>query len=423
MGSDPMKLPLAASVPEAAKQRIAWTFDAFSKVYLSGPSGKDSGVMMHLVCQEARRRGRKVGVLYLDLEAQYRLTIENVREMFALYADVIEPYWVALPLHLRNATSMTAPYWICWDPEAEDTWVRPRELGSISDPDRFPFYEPPKTLLNGERTAMEFEEFIAEFGAWYGQGAPTACFVGIRADESLNRWRSICKKRRSRIEGRPYTAWKGSSVVNVYPIYDWRTEDIWTYYGKEKMPYNRIYDLMYKAGLSIHQMRICQPYGDDQRRGLALYHVLEPETWARVVARVTGANFGALHAGKSGNILGNGKVTKPPGHTWESYTRFLLTTLPEYERRHYEDKILVFLRWYASKGGGYAAGIPDEADPKEEAMRKAPSWRRICKVILKNDRMCRGLGFGQHKSGSYENYKKMMAKRRQVWTEPKRFKI
>ena len=66
MGSDPMKLPLAASVLEAAKQRIAWTFDAFSKVYLSGPSGKDSGVMMHLVCQEARRRGRKVGVLYLD---------------------------------------------------------------------------------------------------------------------------------------------------------------------------------------------------------------------------------------------------------------------------------------------------------------------------------------------------------------------
>ena len=71
-------------------------------------------------------------------------------------------------------------------------------------------------------------------------------------------------------------------------------------------------------------------------------------------------------------------------------------------------------------GGRQAA---DEADPEEEARRKAPSWRRICKVILKNDRMCRGLGFTQHKSSSYDNYRKMMAKRRQVWTEPQRFKI
>jgi replication-associated recombination protein RarA len=39
------------------------------------------------------------------LEAQYALTISHAREMFALYADVIDPYWVALPLHLRNAVN------------------------------------------------------------------------------------------------------------------------------------------------------------------------------------------------------------------------------------------------------------------------------------------------------------------------------
>lgn len=410
---DPAKVPIGISVFQAAVNRISWVFDSFSKVYVSGPSGKDSGVLMHLACQEARRRKRKIGVLYLDLEAQYRLTIENVREMFALYADVIEPYWVALPLHLRNAVSMGQPYWISWDDEARESWVREREFGSISDPDFFPFYNPPSIGKNGIRTAMEFEEFIEEFGAWYGKGAPTCCLVGIRADESLNRWRTICKKRQSRIENLPWTSRKNPSVVNAYPIYDWRTEDIWTYYGKFNLPYNKVYDLMYKAGLSIHQMRICQPYGDDQRRGLSLFHVLEPDTWARVVSRVSGANFGAIHAGKSGNILGNGKVTLPKGHTWKSYTEFLLATLPEFERTHYEDKISVFLRWYMQRG--FAGGIPDEADPKEEAARKAPSWRRICKVILKNDRMCRGLGFGQHKSASYEAYQKLMKKRRIQW--------
>jgi predicted phosphoadenosine phosphosulfate sulfurtransferase len=399
----PLTRPLDVDVLTAARDRIAWVFDSFPRVYVSGPSGKDSGVLMHLACQEARARGRKIGVLYLDLEAQYQLTIAFVREMMALYADVIEPHWVALPLHLRNAVSMAQPYWISWDPEAEADWVRPREPGSVSDPAAYPFY----------RHAMEFEEFVEAFGDWYGQGQATACLVGIRTDESLNRWRAIVKDRRSRLDGRPWTAWKGGRTWNAYPIYDWRTADVWTYFGREALPYPRVYDLMYRAGLSIHQMRICQPYGDDQRRGLGLYHVLEPETWSRVVARVAGANSGALYAQQQGNILGNGRITLPAGHTWQSYGRFLLATLPEHERGHYEDKIAVFLRWYQTRG--YPDGIPDEADPKEEARRKVPSWRRVCKAILRNDRMCRSLGFSQHKSDAYEQYRKLMQRRRSEW--------
>lgn len=115
---------LDVNVLDAAQERIAWVFDHFPRVYLSGPSGKDSGVMMHLACLEARRRGRKIGVLYVDLEAQYQCTIMHVQEMFALYADVIEPHWVALPLQLRNAVSTIQPYWVCWDPEASDRLFR-----------------------------------------------------------------------------------------------------------------------------------------------------------------------------------------------------------------------------------------------------------------------------------------------------------
>jgi len=413
MGADAARVDWRHELPidvlAATRERIAWVFDSFPRVYLSGPSGKDSGVLMHLACQEARRRGRRIGVLYLDLEAQYKLTIDFVREMFALYADVIDPHWVALPLHLRNAVSMAQPYWTSWDPRCPDAWVRPREPGSVDDPAAYPFYRSP----SGD-DAMEFEEFVADFGDWYGQGQACACLVGIRADESLNRWRAIAKDRKSRLEGRGWTAWKGGRTWNAYPIYDWKVADVWTYYGRERLPYPRVYDLMYRAGVPLSSMRICQPYGDDQRRGLGLYHVLEPETWTRVVARVMGANAGALYAGKAGNILGNGKVELPEGHTWQTFARFLLDTLPEHERGHYEDKILVFLRWYESRG--YPLGIPDEADPQEEARRKAPSWRRVCKAILRNDRMCRSLGFSQHRSGSYENYRKLMKRRRNEWT-------
>lgn len=413
---DPQKVELAESVLEMARKRISWVFDTFPRIYVSGPSGKDSGVLAHLACQEARRRGRKIGLLYLDLEAQYKLTIDFVREIFAMYADVLDPYWVALPLHLRNAVSMAQPYWISWDPEAQDAWVRPREPGSISDPAAFPFYVPPGRERTGERTAMEFEEFVAQFGGWYGQGQPCCCLVGIRTDESLNRWRTIVKDRRSRLDDLAWTAWKGGQTWNAYPIYDWRTEDVWTYYGKEKMAYPRIYDLMYRAGVPFGLMRICQPYGDDQRKGLGLFHVLEPETWNRVVARVLGANAGALYAGKHGNILGNGKITLPPGHTWRSYTLFLLETLPEAERQHYEDKFAVFRRWWMTNYGfTEMPDAPDEELAKQFPAKGGPSWQRLAKAILKNDRMCRSLSFSQHKSGAYANYQAIMRKRRAAW--------
>jgi predicted phosphoadenosine phosphosulfate sulfurtransferase len=410
------KRGLGIDVLMAARQRIAWTFDTFPHIYLSGPSGKDSGVMMHLVCEEARRRGRKVGVLYVDLEAQYKLTIDHVREMFSLYADIIEPYWLAIPIRLRNAVSNHEPYWVAWEPEKRAAWVREPPPEAITDPRIFSFYAPPWRDKDGVAHAIEFEELIGEFGHWYGKGEATACFVGIRSDESLNRWRTIASDRKARFDGRQWTSWKMRSTYNVYPIYDWQTADVWTYFAREAKPYNRLYDMMHKAGLTIAQMRICQPYGDDQRRGLWLYHVIEPETWSRVVHRVSGANQGALYAGKSGNVLGNRVIELPPSQaSWEAYVRFLLDSMPSHEGEHYRRKFLVFVRWWQQHG--YPDGIPDEAEPKAEARREVPSWKRICKVILKNDRLCKGLSFTQTSSSptAYEKYKAIMETRRRRW--------
>jgi predicted phosphoadenosine phosphosulfate sulfurtransferase len=53
------KRGLGMDVLTAAQQRISWTFDEFDRIYCSFSAGKDSGVMVHLVCEEARKRGRK----------------------------------------------------------------------------------------------------------------------------------------------------------------------------------------------------------------------------------------------------------------------------------------------------------------------------------------------------------------------------
>lgn len=384
----------------AAKQRITWVFDTFTKIYVSFSGGKDSSVMLHLVMDEAIKRDRKVGVLVVDLEAQYKITIEHIQAMLDLYKDNIDPYWVCLPIALRNAVSQFEPKWTCWGDGVD--WVRQPPKMAITDRDYFPFYY----------YDMEFEEFVPEFGRWYGNGQLTACFVGIRADESLNRYRTIVRDK-SRYEDKGFTTWCGQGLYNVYPIYDWRTEDIWTYNSKLNKPYNGLYDLMHQAGLSIHQMRICQPYGDDQRKGLWLYQIIEPETWGKVVARVNGANQGALYAKNSGNILGNLKITLPDGHTWESFAKLILASMPDKSRIHFENKIAVFLKWYQDRG--YPNGIPDYADPKDEAARNVPSWRRICKTLLRNDYWCKGLSFTQTKSESYDKYLQVMKRRRAKW--------
>lgn len=393
------KRGLGLDVLAAARQRIAETFDDFARVYVSFSGGKDSSVMLHLVMDEAIRRGRRVGVLFVDLEGQYKLTIEHVEEMYRVYADHIDPYWSALPIALRNAVSQFEPKWLCWDPERRAEWVREPHSMSIVDEAAFPWF----------RRGMEFEEFVPDFGHWYAQNKLCACFVGIRTDESLNRWRTLARDK-STFLGRQYTTWMGNSLYNVYPIYDWRTEDIWTYVGKFHKPYNRLYDRMHQAGLTLHQMRICQPYGDDQRKGLWLFQIIEPETWARIVARVNGANQGALYADETGNILGVGKITKPAGLTWKDFAERLLASMPDRTREHYENKIAVFLRWYELRG--YPNGIPDTGSITD---KKVPSWTRICKALLRNDYWMKGLSFTQHKSEAYEAYLKVMKKRRQKW--------
>lgn len=378
-----MKKYLDINVYDATVQRMDFVFENFEKVYVSFSGGKDSGVMVQMAIEAAKRHNKlPLSVLFIDLEAQYKNTIDYVSDIMLM--PEVEPYWICLPLHLRNAVSQFQPHWLCWDSKKKDAWVRQMPEKCINDSNYFPFF----------REGMEFEEFVPEFGNWIANGNKTACLVGIRSDESLNRFRTIASDSKDTFSGQQWTTKLNDNLYNAYPIYDWRTEDIWIANGKFGYKYNKIYDLMNMAGLTIHQMRICQPYGDDQRKGLYLFKMLEPETWAKVVNRVEGANFGNRYSENDKTTLGNYKVNLPKGHTYESYAKFLLDTMPPYLRDHYQKKIDKFWAYWKKEG---FEKMPDKSDPKLEAAKKAPSWRRICKVLLKNDYWCKGLSFSATK--------------------------
>lgn len=364
---------LNKDVHTAATERLDFIFSEFERVYVAFSAGKDSGVLLNLAIEAARRAGKlPLDVLLVDFEAQYKHTVDFAMRM--LSKPEVRAHWVCLPIHLRNAVSQFQSHWLCWDPDKKDSWVRqlPDHPGVINDERHFPFF----------KRGMEFEEFVPLFADWLSGGKKTCCLIGIRADESLNRFRTLRNQKKDPYLGRMWTTrLTGSNLVNQhlyngYPIYDWGVEDLWAANGKYAFDYNKIYDLMHWAGLSLPQMRLCQPYGDDQRKGLFLFKILEPETWSRVVNRVEGANFGNRYSEHDQQALGNVKLVLPAGHTYNTYGEFLLENMPPHTAAHFRKHVGAFLR------GSQEMGIK-------------PNWHMICKVLLKNDHNCKGLSCAQ----------------------------
>lgn len=407
---------LEQSVYDAAQERLRFVFDHFETIVVSYSGGKDSTVLLELARQEARRRGRQIHVLFIDLEAQYRVTIEQV-EATMLGDETIIPWWICLPLNLRNAVSVFQPHWACWDPAERRHWVRelPPYDCVVSDPARFPFW----------RHRMEFEQFIVEFPKWLMESLGSSSYgslVAIRSDESLNRYKAVAQ----RVDGEKRSAYvdetgrvvrwgtvlddKAPSIVSFYPIYDWRVEDIWKFFHESGARYNKVYDLMYLAGVTFSEQRICQPYGDDQRKGLDLWQKMEPDTWAAVLGRVVGVNYGARYAGDK--MLGYHRgVGLPPGHTWRSYTFFLLSTLPDVMRERYLSNFAVFLEWWMRHGYPALDQVHDDETLalQTSTHRRLPSWRRLALAVLKNDFLCKSLSIGQVKNVFADVYERVAA--------------
>ncbi len=396
------KIPLSLSVLEASRERIIWTLENFPRVCVSFSGGKDSTVMLHLTAEIARSMGKKICVLFIDWEAQFSYTINHCEKLRIEYHDIIDEfYWVALPLTTQNSLTQFNPEWQCWEPGVK--WVRQPPKDAITDPAYFPFYQP----------GISFETFVQKFAEWFSQQRPAAVMIGIRADESYNRFLTIASQTKHRFaDDKPWTTIApGNHAWYIYPIYDWKTADIWTWFAKSGKPYNPLYNLMYQAGVPLRYMRICEPFGPEQRQGLWLYHVLEPERCADMCQRVSGVHSGGIYAGQDNQFYGHRKIEKPQHYSWRGYAHFLLQSMPETTADHYRNKIAVYLHWYQKQGW---EDIPDSQE-KDLGAKDIPSWRRICKVLLNNDYWCRMLSFSPTKSSHYQRYRSRMEQKRQQW--------
>ena len=416
------------NVLQAANSRLKYIFDNFDNVYLSFSGGKDSGVMLNLTIDWMRANvpDRKLGILHLDYEAQYSMTTDYVNKTLSENLDILEVYRCCVPFKVSTCTSMTESYWRSWEESKRELWVSPIPKDARTE---FSFYEP-------EMWDYEFQE---KFSLWYHKikGAKrSACLVGIRTQESLNRWRAIHSDRNyHNYQGKQWTKLMYDNVYNCYPIFDWTTEDIWTANARFGWSYNKLYDVMYQAGIPIDQQRVASPFISTAISSLKMYKVIEPKTWGKLIGRVNGVNFSGLYGGTT--AMGWQSIKLPPGHTWKSYMFFLLDTLPEKTRENYKAKISVSQEFWRTRGGCLSKEVTDkltsmdvpieigtgtnyktdklpvkmeyldDCDIKEFV--QIPTYKRICICILKNDHLLKYCGFSLTKHE--EKYRQRILKR------------
>ncbi|WP_277295900.1 DUF3440 domain-containing protein [Streptococcus hyointestinalis] len=397
-------------------ERIEFIFDNFDHVYLSFSGGKDSGVMLHLVLKYLKdnQLKRKITLMHLDYEAQYEATTEYVKRIEENYKDYLNVYHVCVPFKVHTCTSMYQDYWRPWEEDKRDIWVRDLPHNAMTKDD-FDFY-------SENQWDYDFQEKLSVWAHKKEQADKTAVLVGIRAQESLNRWRTIVKERNSYYADKKYSKKIADDVYNFYPIYDWTTEDIWTANAKFGFDYNKLYDLYYQAGLPIEAMRVASPFISEGQETLKLYKVIEPHTWGKLVSRVNGVNFTGLYGGTT--AMGWKKITKPDKMTWKQYMEFLLDTLPEDKKQNYLKKLKTSVKFWKEKGGVLSDEIIEELDrlsikyelgthnyrTSKKAVKldylddldikdfKAiPTYKRMCICILRNDHTCKYMGFSQTK--------------------------
>jgi len=424
------------NVYDAANERLKFIFENFERIYLSFSGGKDSGVMLNMTIDYMRKHGitQKIGVMILDNEANYEHSLTFMHSILEKNLDLLDVYWCCLPITLPCTVSHYAVEWQCWGERDKERWIRPMPTqGYIVNIQNCPF--------DYFREDMGYQEFWDKFGDWYGQGKRTACLIGIRCVESLNRFRAIMNQEKEVLHRQMWTKKNTEYVYNCYPLYDWRTEDIWTANAKFEWEYNGLYDIFYKAGVPVHKMRVASPFMSESKSSLGMYRVIDPHTWARLCCRVQGANFVATY----GKQLGYKSFKLPPGHTWKSFTKFLLDTLPKEVAENFKMRFIQSFQVWGRVGRGLTAEIieelkalgirlhlngktahgnktldrviikrfPDHLDDLSCSNGTVASWKRFAITILKNDHTCKYMGLAPTKEQALrqrqimEKYKKI----------------
>tara|TARA_R110000803_G_scaffold71803_1_gene135173 strand:- start:1364 stop:2536 length:1173 start_codon:yes stop_codon:yes gene_type:complete len=269
-----MKFYSNTNVYDAAIKRMEYLFDEFEEVIVGFSGGKDSTVTLHLALEIAEKRNKlPLKVLFIDQEAEWQGTIDYVKKI--MYDKRVEPLWFQMPIVITNNASTEHRYSYCWDKEKQNSWLHKKDPISIKE-----------NIYNTER----FHDLFGAILKVDFKDKKTCYLAGVRTQEAPKRLMSLT----SALTYKDITYGKKLNEklghYTFYPIYDWEIKDVWKYIYDNKIEYCKIYDEMYKHGVSINNMRISNLHHETSIQNLLLVQEIEPKTWNKISSRVAGSN-------------------------------------------------------------------------------------------------------------------------------------
>jgi len=204
------------NVLDAFMERMDFIFSKFDHIVVAFSGGKDSGLLLELVnlYYSKQKLSSKVSVYHIDYEGNYQHTIDYVSRCIGKY-PYFDYYHLCMPISASCGVSMYQSTWMPWNPEEKDIWVKdmPENAVSIDNYD-FDFFE----------IGMSDYIFQTKFGKWLHEknnARRTAVLVGIRAQESLNRYHAVTRNDDTTMYERiSYSKRIFDDIYNFYPLYD-----------------------------------------------------------------------------------------------------------------------------------------------------------------------------------------------------------
>lgn len=259
---------LGVSVVQAAERRVLEAFNDNKFIAMSFSGGKDSICMADVVVKTMMKYGidfSRLIVIFFDEEAIYpdfeKITLQWRSKFLSLGAKF---YWMCLPIRHFNSVNKLAndESFFCWEAGKQDVWVRPM----------------PKFAIRHHKD-FKFGDSYQEFAKKMFKSIPQ--MVGLRMAESMQRRASISKMR--------------GSKNYVYPIYDWKDDDIWLYIQRNNLEIPVAYLYLYKVGVQRNRLRISQFFSVDTIRILPKVLEFYPDLYERILRREPNAELVMLY--------------------------------------------------------------------------------------------------------------------------------
>lgn len=259
---------LDISCVDAARQRIRHVYDTFDTVCVQFSGGKDSTAVLYLAKEIHEERGLgPVRVIFRDEEMVSPIVLDYVNMVKEF--DWVDMEWYCLPYGGEVWVLGRRQSVVLWGAQrkAEGRWVR----------------EMPEDAITAESFGLDGTKPLPEPVDYYtmqGKNGSVAFITGVRAAESMMRYRSLVQKLHENYIVFPFGLKKSIPLKFAKVIYDWQMDDVLKFISEEHdAPYCEYYD---RAAMTGSNTRVGIPLHSVAIRRIGDVVATEPDFYDRL---------------------------------------------------------------------------------------------------------------------------------------------